>query len=269
MAQAADFFVSSTSADRAWAEWIAWQLEAEGYTVVVQSWEFRPGRDFVQQMHQVVEEAKRTIAVPSPAYLDSAFGGAEWRAVFAKYPTGERGLLLSVRVEEVDPPGLLTTRIYVDPVGKDPADARAALLAAARDARGKPAEEPQFPGAQRQSTVGSSAAPRFPGELPPVWNVPFQPNPFFTGRDLLLAELQSRLQTPEATVRRVVLTGLGGVGKTSVAVEYAYQHHVDYDLVWCVNGEQPASLLADLTARPPCLGRGTGRREATQLGCAA
>jgi hypothetical protein len=31
MAQAADFFISNTSPDRAWAEWIAWQLEAEGY----------------------------------------------------------------------------------------------------------------------------------------------------------------------------------------------------------------------------------------------
>ena len=45
MAQAADFFVSYTSADRAWAEWIACQLEAEGYTVVVQVWDFGAGRD--------------------------------------------------------------------------------------------------------------------------------------------------------------------------------------------------------------------------------
>jgi TIR domain len=107
MGEATDFFVSYTSADRAWAEWIAWQLEAEGYHVVVQAWDFRPGRDFLQQMHQVVQEAQRTIAVLSPAYLDSAFGGAEWRAVFAKDPTGERGLLLPVRVDQVEPPGLL------------------------------------------------------------------------------------------------------------------------------------------------------------------
>jgi TIR domain len=32
MGKAADFFVSYTSADRAWAEWIAWQLETEGHT---------------------------------------------------------------------------------------------------------------------------------------------------------------------------------------------------------------------------------------------
>jgi TIR domain len=114
MDRAADFFVSYAGADRAWAEWIAWQLEAEGYEVVVQAWDFRPGSHFVQQMHQVVEQARRTIAVLSPAYLDSAFGGAEWRAVFAKDPTGERGLLLPVRVEEVEPPGLLTRVCCVD-----------------------------------------------------------------------------------------------------------------------------------------------------------
>jgi hypothetical protein len=118
MAEAADFFVSYTNADRAWAEWIAWQLEAEGYRVVVQAWDFRPGTDFVEQMHQVVEQVERTIAVLSLAYLDSAFGGAEWRAVFAKDPTGEHGLLLPVRVEEVEPPGLLRTRIYVDSSGR-------------------------------------------------------------------------------------------------------------------------------------------------------
>src|SRR5215211_391950 len=99
MGKAADFFVSYTSADRAWAEWIAWQLEAEGYQVVVQGWDFRPGSDFVQQMHQVVQEAKQTIAVLSPAYLKSAFGAAEWRAVFAEDPTGEQGRLLPVRVK--------------------------------------------------------------------------------------------------------------------------------------------------------------------------
>jgi tetratricopeptide (TPR) repeat protein len=79
--------------------------------------------------------------------------------------------------------------------------------------------------------------------------VPFHPNPFFTGRDLLLAELHTRLGTPGVPVRRVVLTGLGGVGKTSVAVEHVYARHPDYELVWCVNGEQPASLLADLASR--------------------
>jgi hypothetical protein len=248
MAQAADFFVSYTSADRTWAEWIAWQLEAEGYRVVVQAWDFIPGRSWTHEMQQATATAERVVAVMSAAYLQSEHSEAEWEVFQAKDPLGKRGLLLPVRVGEVDPPGLLKTRIYVDLVGRDVASARSALLAAARGARGKPTEEPEFPGVQRRSTVGSSAAPRFPGQLPPVWNVPFQPNPFFIGRDLVLAELQTRLQASEVAVRRVVLIGLGGVGKSSVAVEYVYRHHTDYEVVWCVNGEQPTSLYADLAA---------------------
>ena len=33
-----DFFVSYTQADRGWAEWIAWQLEEDGYRVLLQAW---------------------------------------------------------------------------------------------------------------------------------------------------------------------------------------------------------------------------------------
>src|SRR4029077_22704 len=45
-----DFFVSYTEADRAWAEWIAWVLEADGYRVLVQAWDFVPGSNWVQGM---------------------------------------------------------------------------------------------------------------------------------------------------------------------------------------------------------------------------
>jgi hypothetical protein len=98
-----DFFISYTAADRAWAEWIAWQLEAAGYTTVLQAWDFQPGTDFVHQMQRATQEADRTIAVVSPAYFGSQFGEAEWRVAFAKDPTGEHGLLVPVRVEVTDP----------------------------------------------------------------------------------------------------------------------------------------------------------------------
>jgi tetratricopeptide (TPR) repeat protein len=247
MGAAADFFVSYTSADRAWAEWIAWQLEAEGYKVVVQAWDFTAGRDWVHEMQHAATTAQRIVVVLSHTYLQSAHGEAEWRPFYAEDPSGAEGRLLSVRVGEVEPPGLLKTRIYVDLIDRDAESARAALLAAVRGARGKPAEEPEFPGAQRQA-VGAAEAPRFPAELPPAWNVPHHPNPYFTGRDLLLAEIHALLSAPEADRRRVVLTGMGGVGKTQLAVEYAYRQRGDYDLVWWVRSAQPTSLLGDYAA---------------------
>jgi TIR domain len=89
---AADFFVSYTGADQAWAEWIASQLEEAGYSTVLQAWDFRLGSDFLHQMQQATSTAQRTMAVLSPAYFGSKFGEAEWRAAFAKDPTGQTPL---------------------------------------------------------------------------------------------------------------------------------------------------------------------------------
>jgi TIR domain len=58
------------------------QLEAAGYTTLLQAWDFRPGSNFVHQMQRATSTAARTIAVLSPAYFGSAFGEAEWRAAF-------------------------------------------------------------------------------------------------------------------------------------------------------------------------------------------
>ena len=243
----ADFLVSYTNADQAWAAWIAWQLEDAGYQVVIQAWDFLPGRDWAHEMQQALASVPRVVAVLSPAYLSSEHGEAEWRAFYAADPSGEQARLLPVRVAEVTPPGLLKTRVYIDLVGMDEREARDRLLTAAGGARGKPADAPVFPGlAALQRSTG--VTPRFPGALPPIWNVPYQPNPHFTGRRRLLAEIQARLGLPDARVRRVVLTGLGGVGKTQLAAEYAYQHQHEFDLVWWVRAPQPATLHVDLAA---------------------
>jgi hypothetical protein len=47
-----DFFISYTSADETWTEWIAWELEAAGYRVLIQAWDFRPGVNFVTAMQE-------------------------------------------------------------------------------------------------------------------------------------------------------------------------------------------------------------------------
>lgn len=68
-----DFFISYSRKDQRCAEWIAWQLEEAGYTVVINVWDFRPGGNFVLEMSKLVEGADRTIAVLSPEYLDNEF----------------------------------------------------------------------------------------------------------------------------------------------------------------------------------------------------
>ena len=77
-----DFFISYTSTDRKWAEWIAWQLEEAGYSIVLQAWDFRPGSNFVLEMDKATQEAERTIAVLSPEYLNGKYTQAEGAAAF-------------------------------------------------------------------------------------------------------------------------------------------------------------------------------------------
>jgi hypothetical protein len=158
-----DFFISYTQVDRPWAEWIAWQLEAAGYTTVIQAWDFRPGGNFVLDMQHAAAEGDRTIAVLSPAYLRSGFTAAEWGAAFARDPTGTQGLLLPVRIQDCKPQGLLPQIVYIDLVGLDAEAARDRLLAGVQRQRAKPTWEPGFPG---QSPRPVTQPPLFPGALP-------------------------------------------------------------------------------------------------------
>jgi hypothetical protein len=81
---ARDFFISYRSADRPWAEWIAWELEAAGYTTLIQAWDFRPGTDWAVKMQEGTTEWSRILAVLSPHFFESKFTRAEWTSVFAK-----------------------------------------------------------------------------------------------------------------------------------------------------------------------------------------
>lgn len=141
-----DFFISYNRADKRWAEWIAWQLEAAGHTVLIQAWDFRQGGNYVLDMQRALEDSRRTLLVLSPDFLRSQYTAPEWAATFAKDPTGSQGLLLPVRVRECQPTGLLAQLVYIDLVGlKSQAQARELLLQGAAQGRVKPAGEPGMP----------------------------------------------------------------------------------------------------------------------------
>jgi hypothetical protein len=154
-----DFFVSFNSADRAWAEWIASELEAAGYTTFFQHWDFRPGSNFVLEMHKAAALADRTVAVLSPEYLKALFTQPEWAAALVQDPTGSERKLIPVRVQPCDPEGLLKPIVYADLVGLDEAGARAQLLSAVGSERPKPATVPFPPGASRKQFPGRAVQP--------------------------------------------------------------------------------------------------------------
>ena len=75
--------------------------------------------------------------------------------------------------------------------------------------------------------------------------LPFHKNDNFTGRDREIGEIHQVLHCADATIsqRRVmVLHGLGGMGKTQLAIQYAYIHQKDYTSVWWVNASTTQAL---------------------------
>jgi len=237
-----DFFISYNSADKTWAEWTAWTLEEVGYSTVLQAWDFRPGSNFVLEMQRDAAETERTIAILSPAYLDALYTQPEWAAAFVQDPTGENGTLLPVCIQKCDLKGLLHAIIYIDLVDLDEMAAKKALLQGIKQERIKPSVEPQFPGDVRRSVT---VQPRFPGALPPTWNVPHARNPNFTGREERLASLKTALGSGKPAALTQAIHGLGGVGKTQLALEYAYRSAAEYDIVWWVRSEEPVTLASD------------------------
>jgi hypothetical protein len=148
-----DFFISYTSADTAWAEWIGWVLEEKRGRVRLQAWDFVPGSNFVLEMQSAAAAAQRTIAVLSPDYLKSRFAAPEWASAFAQDPDGLSRRLVPVRVRECTLEGILQTIVYIDLVGLDEVSARRRLSDGLGAKRGKPESAPPFLGRLRPTTV--------------------------------------------------------------------------------------------------------------------
>ncbi len=84
-------------------------------------------------------------------------------------------------------------------------------------------------------------------EAPPVWGAVPPKNSNFTGRRELLDQLSERLGAGTTAVLPAALHGMGGIGKTQMAVEYIYRHLRDYDIVWWIQATQTTQIRRSLT----------------------
>ncbi len=99
------------------------------------------------------------------------------------------------------------------------------------------------------ATVGEGGTPtQAPSIEAPstLWAMPYPRNPFFTGRDPLLEQLHQQLAHEHrvAFSQSIVLSGLGGIGKTQTAIEYAYRHVHDCTAVFWIGAETAERLVS-------------------------
>src|ERR1035441_6297780 len=93
-----DFFVRHAGADRAWAEWVAWQLADAGYSLELDVWDWAAGRNFVTAMSEALGRADRVVALCWAAYGEpERYTTEEWAAALVQVPgVAKEGLVQSM-----------------------------------------------------------------------------------------------------------------------------------------------------------------------------
>jgi tetratricopeptide (TPR) repeat protein len=228
-----DFFLSRRGSVSATAREVADVLIERGYKIVVQDYDFPLGSDFVERMHDTLKNARDLIVLFTHDYESSPYTRKEFTSFEANrlLSTEERRLII-LRCEDVVPLGLFAGNIYQDLFGIDDPEERGRRIIAAAEGQSQALQRPPRP---------------FVGVPLRIAN--------FTGREAELHHLDSILMggdkpaaITQATIRRAAVAGMGGVGKTSLAIEYAYRYRDFYAGVWWCPSESRIDLLTALAS---------------------
>lgn len=232
------------SEDRMWVDWLESVLRGVGFEVTPKNVQSMPTAEIGAEA--MPGGAHRVLAVLSPSFVDSRRARAAWEAAVHSGGSEKRQQPVSIRIDDVQLSLPFAARGVIDLKGLNEAQAYTTLL--------NGLDRPEAVSTMTPSSRGL----RFPILGRRISNVPARYR-WFTGRSTILDRLRQQLTTNRPGQRvPQVLHGLGGVGKTHLAREYAHRFMADYDLVWWVDAEQPELVPPKLAALAQHLGLGVG-----------
>jgi tetratricopeptide (TPR) repeat protein len=235
-----DFFLSRRGSVAAIAREVADVLTEKGYRVLVQDYDILLGASFVDAMHEAVKNSRDLVILFTRDYEQSPYTRKEFTSFEAeRAQSQEKRHIIVLRCEDEPLRGLLADNVYQDLVGiQDPEERKRRIIAAA----------------ERHSQAAPPPPRPFISVPPRIAS--------FTGRADELDRLDAILMhdKPAAVtqaVGRAAVQGMGGVGKTSLAIEYAHRYRNFYaGVCWCP-AETRVGLLGALATLAVTMGAAT------------
>src|SRR6266699_2847015 len=246
-----EVFYSYAHKDASWRNELEKHLSLLHRQGLITAWHDRhilPGTDWSQAIDEHLERASVILLLISADFLASDYCyGLEMQRALERHQANE-ARVIPILLRPVDWKGAPFAHLQALPIGAKPitkwSNRDEAFTNVAAGIR-RVIED--------LSSLQASA-PR--AALPLVWNVPYPRNSFFIGRDEILTRLRTQLQAGQATAlsQPQAITGLGGIGKTQIAVEYAYRFHQDYKVVLWARAETMDALTSSYVTIASLLG---------------
>jgi tetratricopeptide (TPR) repeat protein len=235
-----DFFISRTGADKGAAELIAGIVREAGLTPFYQDQDFGHA-DFMRMMERGFETAAKLIVLLSKEYQESEYCRKEYNTFLRRDPGNLDQRVIVLRVGECEATGNLSTLASTNlvPVLNDHGKLRRVV----RVALGIDRRPTEMAFAQAYARAGHQ-----------ILHPEIKPLKSFTGREDLLEALGTKLAAKSSVAIRnstqtsLALRGMGGVGKTVLAKEYAWRNRERYYGVWWIRAETRETLVDDLVA---------------------
>ncbi|MEU8688454.1 FxSxx-COOH system tetratricopeptide repeat protein [Streptomyces sp. NPDC048665] len=240
--------ISFAGFNRPWAAWIGDRLERRGLRVVYLRWDAPPDQSLTGLLRDLTLAGGRTLILVSEWYFQlGPRTHEEWNEALREVVAPDPDRFAAVSVTNTTVPSATAVLAPVDLTNMGAEEAERRLL-----------DRLDVPLDTQVTGDVTRPAPRFPASMPDVWGGVPRRNTRFTGREPLLNDAYHLLQGSEPGAGVLTLHGMSGVGKTQLAVEYAYRFGSEYDVVWWVGSEKRVSYRRLLAELAPQLGLSTG-----------